>query len=286
MKTVSSEKNDGAGGPAVALIAIDLDGTLIDAHNQLFPGAEEAVQAARACGVEIVLVSGRSMQGVLPIVKRLGLESPFITSGGAVIAEAIDCRLIDHRPLPLRHLPAIVRLGRSQEVAVFLEYPDQILCEAQGQKQESETRKFGYSLIVVDDLLHDAPAAPNKATLVGETQQIVGIKANLTDRGLPLYITQTGPHYLDICRKGVNKGSALLRLARYLKLPLERVAAIGDYYNDLEMFKVAGLAVAMGDAPPEVQKAARLVAPPSDRGGAAWAIDHLIHKSTELIQAG
>jgi hypothetical protein len=286
LKTGLSETKDRAGGPAIALIAIDLDGTLIDAHNQLFPGAEQSVQSALACGVEIVLVSGRSMQGVLPIVNRLGLESPFISSGGAVIAQAYDSRLIDHRPLPLRYLPTIVRLGRSKEVAVFLEYPDRILCEAQGQKQESETRKFGYSLIVVDDLIHDTPAAPNKVTLVGDTQQIIGIEELLTDRGLPLHITRTGPHYLDICRKGVNKGSALQRLARYLKLPLKRVAAVGDYYNDIAMFKVAGLAVAMGDAPPEVQKAARLVAPPSDRGGAAWAINRLIGFSTDLIQAG
>jgi hydroxymethylpyrimidine pyrophosphatase-like HAD family hydrolase len=67
---------------------------------------------------------------------------------------------------------------------------------------------------------------------------------------------------------------------------MKRVAAVGDYFNDLEMFKVAGAAVAMGDAPPEVQKAAQYVAPPSDRGGAAWAIYHLIGSSTDLVPVG
>jgi hydroxymethylpyrimidine pyrophosphatase-like HAD family hydrolase len=155
-----------------------------------------------------------------------------------------------------------------------------------GQKQESETSKFGYSLVIVDDLITDPPEAPNKATLVGDTEQIVGIKEALTARGIPLHITQTGPHYLDICRAGVNKGTALRRLARYLKIPLTQVAAVGDYYNDMEMFAVAGQAVAMGDAPLEVQKAAHLVAPSSGQGGAVWTINHLIENSIDPAQAG
>jgi Cof subfamily protein (haloacid dehalogenase superfamily) len=271
---------------AFDLIAIDLDGTLVDAHNQLFPGAEQSIQAAQAGGIEVVLVSGRSLQGVLPIRTRLGLQGPLITSGGALVAHAVNGVWIDHRPLPLRYVSTLVRLARAREVALFLEYPDQILCEAQGLKQESETQKFGYTLTVVEDLNRDAASAPIKATMVGEAHQIVDLMRTLVERRLPVNISRTGPYYLDVCRKGVNKGSAVRRLARYLSIPLKRVAAVGDYYNDVEMFKVSGLAVAMGDAPPEVLKAAHLVAPASDQGGAAWAIMQVISRVMNPGEAG
>lgn len=270
------ETQKGAWGPAMAMIAIDLDGTMVDAHNQLFPGAEEAIGSARERRVLIVPVSGRSMQGVVPFARRLGLEGPLVSSGGALIAKDYGSRTIDHRPLPQRDLPILVQLGRSMKVAVFLEYPDRIVSEALGHSQTDEVHKFGYSLVTVDDLISDAPGAPNKVTMVGDEEQIFEIQNSLAACGLSLHVARTGLHYLDICRKGVNKGSALRRLARYLKLPLKRIAAIGDYYNDLEMFQVAGLSVAMGDAPPEVRDAADLVSPPGAQGGAAWAINRLI----------
>jgi hydroxymethylpyrimidine pyrophosphatase-like HAD family hydrolase len=91
---------------------------------------------------------------------------------------------------------------------------------------------------------------------------------------------QTSPKYLDFYCEGVNKGSAVKRLAQHLGIPLERVIAIGDYYNDLDMFKIAGLSIAMGNAPSEVRRAADLVAPANDEGGAAWAISQAFAGTT------
>ncbi|HJW83423.1 MAG TPA: HAD-IIB family hydrolase, partial [Anaerolineae bacterium] len=79
-------------------------------------------------------------------------------------------------------------------------------------------------------------------------------------------------------RSGVNKGTALKRLAEHLGIPLKRIAVIGDGGNDVSMFEVAGLAVAMGNAAPEVQAAADVVAPTNDAGGVAWALRELILK--------
>ncbi len=262
--------------PAYDLIAMDVDGTLMDSSGQPSRGILEAIQAARGQGVTIVLVSGRGPQGVLPLMKRLDLEGPFIASGGALIANAPDRSLIDLRTIPLRWANALARLGHAEQAVVFFEHPDWLLSEADGQKMEAETRSFGYDVTYVKDLRCETPSAPCKITMVGDPPCLKRVIQSLTDRSLPLNYAQAMPRYLDCYRKDVSKGLALKRVARYLRIPMKRVMAIGDYYNDITMFEVAGLSVAMGNAPIEVRQAARLVAPGNDEGGAAWAIKMIL----------
>ncbi len=258
--------------PLYQLIAVDLDGTLLDSSGQPSKGVEEAIRAARDCGVQIVLVSGRGMQAVLPILKRFNLEGPFIASGGAIIAEAPHGNLVDHRPISLRSAIKLARLGHAEHVVVFFEHPEWLLSEADGEKLEKELRSFGYRLTVVDDLAQAASSAPSKVTMVGDPQRLAHIMELLSEQKTPNNYVQTMPQYLDIYHKNVNKGSAVKRLARLLGVQMRRVMAIGDYYNDLDMFRVAGMSVAMGNAPLEVRQAAQRVAPGNDEGGAAWAI--------------
>jgi Cof subfamily protein (haloacid dehalogenase superfamily) len=89
-------------------------------------------------------------------------------------------------------------------------------------------------------------------------------------------ITYTSPTSMDVLPKGVSKGKALIQLAEHFHIPLKRIAVIGDYLNDLEMFKVAGHSVAMGNAPDKVKQAADWVAPGNDQDGVTEAIYHLL----------
>ena len=254
------------------LIAVDLDGTLLDSSGQPAPGVEEAIRAARDCGLRIALISGRGLLGALPMVKRFNLEGLFVASGGAIIAEAPHGNLIDHRPISLRSANKLARLGHAEHLVVYFEHPEWLLSEADGEKLENETHAFGYRLTVVNDLARAAPSAPSKVTMFGDPDRLAHLIELLNNQNSSFNYFQTLPQYLDIYGKNVNKGSALIRLSRYLGIPLRRVIAIGDYYNDLDMFRVAGMSVAMGNAPLEVRQAAQRVAPGNDEGGAAWAI--------------
>jgi Cof subfamily protein (haloacid dehalogenase superfamily) len=89
---------------------------------------------------------------------------------------------------------------------------------------------------------------------------------------LDINLTYSAPHYLEITRHGVTKGAALTNLARFLGIPLEQVAAVGDGENDISMFEVAGMSIAMGNAAPQIQQAADLVAPSNDEDGLVWAL--------------
>ena len=277
MKSNSKKAGAYSDQPAYKVIAIDVDGTLMDSDGLPSKGVEQAIQSAQAHGVQVVLVSGRGLQGMLPLLKRFNLEGPFIASGGAVIAEAPSGLLIDKRPIPLRCAFELARLGRSRQVSVIFEHPEWILTETEVDELQSEERQFVIRLNVVKDLIRETPSAPTKVTMFGDTRHYQGIIDTIRERKLPLNYVQTSPKYLDFYRRGVNKGSAVKRLAKHLGIPLKQVMAIGDYYNDLDMFRVAGLSIAMGNAPLEVRQAAHLIAPGNDEGGAAWAIALSFH---------
>jgi Cof subfamily protein (haloacid dehalogenase superfamily) len=243
-------------------------------------GVEQAIQSAQAHGIQVVLVSGRGLQGMLPLLKRLNLEGPFIASGGAVIAEAPSRLLIDQRPIPLRCAFELARLGRTRQVSVIFENPDWILSDTVDEELLRDARQFVFRLTVVKDLIRETPSAPTKVTMFGDPRHYQGIIETIKERKLAVSYVQTSPKYIDFYRRGVNKGSAVKRLAKYLGITLKQVMAIGDYYNDLDMFKVAGLSIAMGNAPLEVRQAVHLIAPGNDEGGAAWAISLAIAGSS------
>ncbi|HEX9029817.1 MAG TPA: Cof-type HAD-IIB family hydrolase [Anaerolineales bacterium] len=257
---------------SIQLIAMDVDGTVLDSFGQPSPGIEKAIQAACSRGVQIVLVSGRGVQGVLPVADRLHLEGTVIASGGAVTASTPAGTLIDHRPISLSWAIKLARLGHAEGVVVFFEHPDWMLCDQDGRAMEDMTRSFGYEVTFVDDMTRSVPSAPSKVTMVGDPARLAHVIKLLNERKTPLTYLQTMPQFLDIQHKYVNKGRALQRLAQRLGIPMRRVMAVGDYYNDVDMFKAAGLSVAMGNAPLEVRQAADLVAPANDEGGAAWAV--------------
>jgi len=102
------------------------------------------------------------------------------------------------------------------------------------------------------------------------------IERKLRLLNLPVYLTYSAPTYLEITRSGINKGEALKILATYLAIPLEHILVIGDSHNDISMFDIAGIAVAMGNAPEEVKAAANLVAPSNDEDGVAWVLRELV----------
>lgn len=260
----------------IGLVALDIDGTLLDTRERLSPGAEEAVRETRRRGVRVTLVSGRIQYGVLPFARQLQLDTPFISSGGACLIEPLDGRVIDCRPLDRADLSALIALARRERLPVFVSLPDGLYYEAPDGYQPRDYSIPGLKIIRTADLLHETQTEATKVTIAGELTVLAGIAAELRQQGRQLNLAYASQRYLDATRLGADKGSALLRLAAYLGTPPDHILAIGDADNDLSMFRAAGLAVAMGNAPPEVKAAAQVVAPSNDEGGVAWALHEFI----------
>ena len=167
------------------------------------------------------------------------------------------------------------------KVILFLDHNAWMLTEYVTDALVKIKEEQGYEWEVVPDLLKAIPEPPEKGLVMGENEKLRMICDDFVRRKRGVNITFTSDHSMDILPEGVTKGTALRTLANHLKIPTERIAVIGDYLNDLEMFEIAGISIAMGNAHEKVKAVADLIAPSNDAGGVAWAINELLSSNLE-----
>jgi Cof subfamily protein (haloacid dehalogenase superfamily) len=258
------------------LVAIDVDGTLLDPHGRLCPGAKDAIEKAQAQGLRVTLASGRARITLVDWLEMLAIDQPFVAFSGAYIEDAVSGRVIDHVRLRSADAVTIVRLAREFGVSPLYNDLHCLYAELQPGHEQVLVEDERASLKPVQDLLRDAPGPPTTMAVLGEeqtVQQFAGALLRATDH---VHVVRPFAGAVDISRRGVSKGTALTALASHLGIPLHRVAAIGDADNDRSMFEVAGLAIAMGNAPRQVRVAVDVVAPTNVDGGVAWALERLL----------
>jgi len=257
------------------LVAIDLDGTLVDDQNSISEDVERTVREVRSAGIKIVLVSGRPQVAALPIFRQLGLALPLISSGGAQVSDPSTGRLIAHFQPPAADIRTLVGLARSAGLTLVYQTPDEVFGEGNAQILDILRAAVRIPIQAVEDGLAACPE-PIKVTVCGRRPQLDRIRDEIERRGLGLSSVLSGPEYLEVTAQGVSKGRALRSVAEFLGVPMDQVLVIGDAPNDISMLTEAGLAVAMGNAPPEVQAAATVVAPTIEEDGVAWALRRFV----------
>jgi Cof subfamily protein (haloacid dehalogenase superfamily) len=258
------------------LMAIDVDGTLLNSENQISTGSAEALARLSEGGTLAVLISGRSFLMLQDYMTSLRVSSYYIGSGGAMVAD-VSGKVISFNPVVRAEAEEIYRKARQFDLGVCFHESRQQNCLISDPHLHARIQKIGAGKITfVDDVLASTPNAPEKLTVFGARPALEEFRRDLQRDSLPISMTFSGPNYLEICRSGVDKGHGLTQLIQYLGIPPEKVAAIGDQQNDLSMFAIAGLAIAMGNATSEVKSAADVVAPPNDEGGLAWAINNVV----------
>jgi Cof subfamily protein (haloacid dehalogenase superfamily) len=258
------------------LIATDLDGTLLDSQGRVTPAVAEAVRQATAAGIELIIASGRNRPAVEPVLEELGLRTPHIGTGGAYIAHP-DGRIPFYQPVPAAYIPEIVALARRFGLGMGFFEVDATYLE--GPPDWVEWMLEHYSspgTLVVADMLAAGIGLPGKIFWWGDLPPLLEAVKTLEECNLPLTLVKSLENGYEINAAGVTKGRALQAYAAMKGIPPEKVVAFGDQHNDLSMFAVAGLSVAMGNAPAAVQAAARQVVPSNDQSGLAWGIYNLV----------
>ena len=253
-------------GNRYQLVAIDLDGTLVDDQNAISERVERTVREVRSSGIKVVLVSGRPQVAALPIFRQLGLALPLISSGGAQVSDPSSGRVIAHFQPPVADIRKLVTLARAAGLTLVYQTPDEVFGEGNAQVLEILRAAVRIPIEQVEDGLAACPE-PIKVTVCGPRSQLDRIRDEIERLGLALSSVLSGPEYLEVTAQGVSKGRALRSVAEFLDVPMDRVLVIGDAPNDISMLAEAGLAVAMGNAPREVQAVANVVAPSIEDDG-------------------
>lgn len=279
----------------IQLLALDLDGTLLDSQSEIPAGHIRAVRRAQQAGVQVALCTGRSRMDAMAFSDRL--EAPadwLITCNGADVRrpgqlpvctgymeQAVFERLLDagaargaepcmYTPERVYYTPAFERFVAS--------------IRAQGHRLDYETRSDYVrvaSRAAWDEVLTRESGAICKAILYHDDPAVVDeVLERLAAAGdyelAPSTMFGGKVKNVEVNRAGVNKGTALLALAERLGIARDAVMAMGDSDNDIAMLEAAGVSVAMGDSPAYVKAAARYETTSSDENGVGLAIARFV----------
>jgi Cof subfamily protein (haloacid dehalogenase superfamily) len=263
----------------IHLVAIDLDGTLLNSAKQVTAATSAVLRRARQeAGVRIVLASARPPRTVMPFYNLLDLDTPLICYNGALVIDPSSGTVILHRPLAARIALGIVALARKKypQVLVSAEILNRWCTDRLDPAFLTETGKIT-SPDVVAPVEEWLTVSVTKLLLLGEPPRLMEL-AKAIRRKYPRQVTilMTENHILQISHATVSKAKALRAVAGELGVTREQVMAIGDNENDVEMLQWAGIAVAMGNAEPSVLAVADYVTDHHDADGAANAILRLI----------
>lgn len=270
----------------IKLAALDVDGTLVKSDLSLSPAVEQALQSLRDAGIEVAIVTGRTMGELIHFRSLLPWIRYFVVSNGSVGLDAERNVRFFETLLPLETARAIEREARKYPVmtevyaegiayvnldcwehselytAEFLHHPSlaggRIPVESVGallDARESDIEKLYISFRNLEDL--------PKLRAFCET--------------FPVDLVTSIHDGLEINQRGVEKGSGLLALCDYLGISPEETAAVGDGMADVAMFRRVGLSIAMENALESVRESADLVAPDNDSDGAVWAIHQILN---------
>ena len=264
--------------PRVRVVAVDVDGTLLDSRHQVGQPTRAAVRAARDRGVAVVLCSSRCPGELKGILFDLGLTAPapFVgAQGGFTGSYDLAGRLTverEHR-LPLASARALVAAAAEAGVAVNWYDGERWVASRLDAAVEEEARIVGHAPAVADPLAE--PAAPHKILLIAPAgrPEVTEELAGRLPGDLTAHRSKAG--YLEVTAAGVDKAVAFDQLCAARGIGVGERAAIGDGNNDLGLFATVATAVAMGHAPPEVRRRATWVTAGNDHHGVAEALEVL-----------
>lgn len=263
----------------IRLLAIDLDGTLFNAKQQVSPANRRAIQLACKAGITPMIATGRGQRGVELSLDRLGLDLPYICSAGAMVRENRSGSPIMVKTFHvMKEFRQVIDFVRRHDLALVADLPGGCLWFGPDDLAEQldpltaastlDKRTFNPE----DDF--DRPLL--KTTIVIHPEMITRVKTLIEQNCPSLQYTLAGERYIDITARGVNKGSALAFYAARKGFVCEEIAAIGDQLIDISMLEVAGLSAAVDNAHPMVKSCSDLVVPSNNHDGVAWFIEKLL----------
>ena len=280
----------------IRLLAIDIDGTLLNSQFHISQADLEALRQAHESGVEVLLVTGRRHTFALPIAQQLGFPLWLISSNGAVtrslagdsfhrdLLPAETCRQLCSTMQQFRG-NTVVTFDKESKGALVLERMDELTISI--RRWLEKNLQFIEFVVPIEDALITEPV---QAMFCGPIARMGEVLNSLESSGLKDRITVLRTEYplrdlsiVDVLNRNCSKGHALERWARHRGIPREQVMAIGDNYNDVEMLAFAGVPFIMGNASQELKARGWPVTLSNDENGVASAIEQVLGKAQVFI---
>jgi 5-amino-6-(5-phospho-D-ribitylamino)uracil phosphatase len=292
---------------SIRLLALDLDGTLLNSRGEVSERNRQAIASARQRGVHVALVTGRRFRDARPLALQLGLDVPIISHNGALTKHARTLEIVAARLLPLAEAQEVLRIGRRNGTdALVSDDPHGagvLVYDSMSDGNQALAKYIAWSIRIHGDEAAEAvrrvPSledyldhAPVHITFSGTVAGMRHLSERLEEElgsGVKLLSTiYPKPDFalLDVLHPEVSKGEGCKATALEQGLSREEVMAIGDNFNDLEMLRYAGTSVLMGNADDSLRALFKDLAgvhmtATNDEDGVALAIEKFILQEME-----
>ena len=269
----------------IKLLAIDMDGTLLNEEKHIDTPQKEAVQKAIEAGIKVVLCTGRPLFGVLPVygeleLEKYNLDEYVILNNGCSLRKTTNWELLDNKEITKEDVIYLDKLRKGYNLDLTVSNDNDYFVV--GDKANKYTIEDG-KLVYVDIKpisLEEATSGKHtffKSMYLGEEEEIQRFKndnENLLKDKYDAVLSQI--HIFEMLPFGTNKAAALKELAEKLGIEREEIMTIGDGNNDVEMLEFAGIGVAMENGTESAKKAANYVTDMNENHGVAKAIEKYI----------
>ena len=284
--------------PPIRLIAVDIDGTLLNSQFRISEKDISALRRAKQEGIEVILVTGRRHTFALPIAQQLGFDLWLISSNGAVtrslqgeafhrdLLPAATCRELCHAMQEFRG-NTVVTFDKEAKGALVLEHMEELTSSIRHWLEKN--MQYIEFVVPIESAL---TADPVQAMFCGSVERMQAAVRKLGSSRVRDKVTVVRTEYpardlciVDVLNRDCSKGHALERWANYRGIPREQVMAIGDNFNDLEMLAFAGVPFIMGNACEELKTQGWAVTLSNDENGVASAIEQVLSFSRPAQKA-
>lgn len=268
------------------LIAVDMDGTLLNSDNVVSDKNKNMLKVATEKGIQVVISTGRIFTSAKYYAHLLGLITPIIACNGAYVCEYHKNRVIYDNDIDMYNANKIIDI--LEENNAFYRFYDnnnfylknlESMSNKYGEWKTNAEDIFKVKVVVLDDVKNyvkeHKPKIYKYVVVEEDDEKLNRIKQQIMSiKGIEVVSSWRGS--FDIMNAGVSKGNALKELCRIYNIDRNEVIAIGDNHNDISMIEFAGTGVAMGNGEEEVKRIANIVTDTNDNDGVAKVLKDLI----------
>lgn len=237
----------------IKLIAVDLDGTLLNSEHKISDYNYKILKEAEKNGIKVIISTGRLYSSLYKYKKELELKTPVICYNGAKAVDGITDETLFEVNLDEKITRRIIEIARENNIHLNLFQDEKWYIEATREEVEIYGNASGleYHLLNFDNINN---IKATKVMFVGENVRLKEIEKIIkSEFENQVYSAFSKPYFLEILDKKVSKGAALEKISKMLNIDRAEIMAFGDGYNDIEMLEFAGVGVVMGNSPEELK---------------------------------
>lgn len=267
----------------IKMIASDMDDTLLNNERKISPRNLAAVKAALAAGIVFTLATGRMYRSIKPFAEQLQLDVPLIAYNGALVKGALSEKVYVRKPLQLQTALDALAYCKVKDYYVQVYIDDELLVKEENEFSRMYSKISGIPTTAVGEDIYHISKAPHKLLLMTASSDFAAAWRDVASRFEGrIDVTSSKDNFLELMEPGVNKWVAVKKLAEGMGIRPEEIMCIGDSNNDISMITNAGIGVAVANAKPQVQQAAKLITASNDNDGVALAIENILVQQAEI----